>query len=505
VHPKDAADIDDEHRAPIMISARARTALVVATPLVAFATVALGLRVGAGNDVRAAMVYSGPQPERDAPLRLQVHSLYEARGIRETAVVRELFVATRSGDREHFWRGTTNVEGVAEAELFDPRRLGDYEDALTITVRDGANGEVLANGLAIARSLNLKESLGAPGIVDASPARPTRREGVLALDVFVLGQRLVPGSPTLVFVHATDPRASADVTGLVVDAEAEQGAIVNTPHVTGCANGWAELSISAIGHLTALSFHVRANDGRTGEWYGPLVVATGPAVVSVPLRIAEYRPISSQAVAPPSRRLSYVEIDNDRGRVFAQSLSFTPNRDGTASAPIEIPSLVAGRYWMVTAHDARGAETLAPGSLARPFEVGVLEKFDRCADGPGLARAAATGFPRALILDGFVGKRIHTAAVRARGMTIAIASLAAAALLEVMVLVGGTFGAKAQLARAMAEIETLDRIDASKKQGRVVFDGRKIATPALFGTVLGVLLALLGFALLAAIVVYRAP
>src|SRR5690349_22817354 len=40
----------------VILSARTRMALVVATPLVAVATLMLGLRVGAGSAIRAALV-----------------------------------------------------------------------------------------------------------------------------------------------------------------------------------------------------------------------------------------------------------------------------------------------------------------------------------------------------------------------------------------------------------------------------------------------------------------
>jgi hypothetical protein len=307
-----------------------------------------------------------------------------------------------------------------------------------------------------------------------------------------------------VWVRATD-RASGDpLSGVTIAAEPEPGLSIAPSEAKTCRLGWAELSATANAHVVGMSLHARGiakGIERTGDWFGGLPVAGGAAAGGVAEAVPPGKPISGVVLAPPARKVAYVEIDDARGRAFAAALSLEPGVSGVspdrndeagyARAPFEAPALPEGLYWFVTSGDPRGAETLGGAAIARPFVV-TSTPGDRCETGPKLARTASVPHTKWIALDGFANRRGRAHQRRVLGLSIAFSSLAIAAMLEVMLVLAGARAPREDITRALEELgegAAVERVTKRTTVGSVI---------------IGVLVALLGFALLAALLLWRA-
>jgi hypothetical protein len=144
----------------------------------------------------------------------------------------------------------------------------------------------------------------------------------------------------------------------------------------------------------------------------------------------------------------------------------------------------------VTSGDPRGAESLAVGALARPF-VKTAPGEDPGADlGATLATLGAPDLARFVALDGLPGRRRAEGGRHRRGLALAFGSLAVAAALETLLILRGFARARLQIARVAAMLED----DAPRIERR--FSAVSLA--------IGILLGLLGFALLAALLTWKA-
>jgi hypothetical protein len=459
---------------------RVRQVILVATPMVAAATLALGLRIGARDAVRAALVYAAPPARAKRGFAWQVQAMREELGVREVLPLASLRVHARDGSKEATWTGSTNVDGVAEVWLDLPG--ADADDTVELSVE---SGETLAAGaVRVARR-------SGDGASKQGSLSPSRRDGAILLDVAVSGQKMTPGFPTSLWVRATDAVGGSPLGGIRIDTEPEPGLTFAAPSAVTCKNGWAVLSGTANGHVLGTGLVAKANDGREGHWFGALPVAGGSAFVAIPARVAPGAPLKLEAVLPTVRRLGYAEVDDEAGRAFAQTLSFEPDSGGFLRASIDLPPLADGTYWLVTSGEPRGAETLSGSAMARPFYVGDAPAGDPvCGAGPALAAAVGGPFARTLALDGFVASRAPARAKRERGRAIALSGLLFAALLEALLLVSGARSNAMERAR---EERALD----GELRENVGFRATTLHIA------IGVCVALLGFALLAAVVLYR--
>ena len=189
------------------------------------------------------------------------------------------------------------------------------------------------------------------------------------------------------------------------------------------------------------------------------------------------------------------EINDSEGRVLAAALPLTAlPGEPLPVAHVPIPqSLAMGKYWMVASGDPRGAEKLSGATITRSFE---LYDGPRPRDeDPSRERATAIrgsraippGFPRWLALDGIATRGAQNRARHRRGLFIGLFALGAAALLEVLLLTAAAREAK--LVLAQADNENPERVTAKPPGG---------------GVVVAILVALLGFAFLAALIVAKA-
>ena len=325
-----------------------RKIAMVGAPLVAMATVALGLRIGAGSAVRGAIVHGAPRARGSDALAWQLGTFVDDRGVREAVATRGLTVLAHAGGSEATWHGDTNADGVAEVRLVLPA------SAARIWVEVHADGESTPLAAGYATECSDARAAREPSNAPSPFTRPTKREGEIALDVAIYGERLAPGYPTPVWIRATERATGRPLAGVAIEAEPEPGLTIDSPHATTCANGFAQLEAVAIVHVVGLSIHARSNDGaRSGDFFGGLPVAAGAYAVTLPANIPPGVPKTLDILAPNARSVVYAEVDDDEGRAYGATIALSQAPPEAMNAmphaaltlPPLTPHLAAHRRW----------------------------------------------------------------------------------------------------------------------------------------------------------------
>jgi hypothetical protein len=485
------------------LTRRTERILLVSTPAIAVATVALGLRIGAGSAVRAAVVVGAPA-SRSGGLAWQVIVFDEDHGAREPVPHLEIEVIARAvrGD-EIRWRGTTSEDGAAEVHL---TLAATDVTGLHLDVHAGARSGTreLASGDVTEPDALVRPSSG------SSWARFARRDGPVVLGVAVLGQRVATGFPATLWVHASDAASGAALAGVDIEPERDPSFVPATPHATTDARGWAQVVATPVGHAITVVLRAKTADGRTGEWAGGLFVSPGAVQLSMDDRVSPAEEPVIDVVVPTLRTTAYVEIDDAQGRAWAAAVPVSPGATAVQlpRATVHARRLGPGLYWAVEAGDPAGAARLGPGSIARPFVVAASDDAalamgtDRQACAPVvdprearralsacLALAAPAPIPRWTALDGFAAQRARDASKRSRGLALALGAIVVAMTLEVLLLLRASAASRARLQRAAESADAGEAEFAPRLVGRMWAVG------------IAVLVAILGFVLLAAFLV----
>jgi hypothetical protein len=480
------------------VSERAERRLLVATPVAAIAAVALGLRLGAAGAVRAAVVYGAPAAGAGTGLAWQVVTFDEDHGARQPVALPDVEVVARAaGGAQARWRGATNEDGVGEVQL--ALAAAAAAERLHLDVRAG--GRLLASGDVSPPPAPRPKAPQSPW------ARFARRDGDVALDVAVLGQRAAPGFAATVWVRARDAATRAPVAGAVIEPESDSSFVPAASGVQTDARGWAQLVVTPVGFSVPMVLHARAAGGRAGTWAGGLFVSPGAAQIVLPARVPPDEPPTIELTMPSMRTTAYVEIDDARGRAWAAAVPLVAAAGGMPHATVRAPVLAAGLYWAVAAGDPAGAARLGPATAARPFFVAATDDAalafgtdpDECAP-PADAREAAravsvclalatpTPIERWTALDGLSMQHARDAQRRARGLQVSLGAILVAVPLEALLLLRAATRARARLRAVAQSGEAMAEHDA--------------APPRLVGrawtVAVALLVALLGFALLAA-------
>lgn len=489
-----------------------RTALKIGAPIVAVLTLMLGLRIGAGEAVRAAVVFAGP-PGRPAPdgktrVAWQILTFLDDRGVKETIPMKGLSVIARSKGLEARWSGASNGDGVAEMAL-EMEGLA-YGDVVDMEVRIEGEKEPLAAGRVVWAEPRRKEVSGGRS---GNAARPTVRSGAIGVDVVVEGERLIAGFPSSLWVRVMPPPGVLP-GALVVEAEPEPGLVAEKEKATACGEGWAEFPVTAMAHVTGAGFDVRRGDanadagadagaaveGPTGRWFGALPVAAGAFFISMPRAIAANEATHAVLIAPNPRDVVYAELDDVRGRVAAAALALKVEAgDPTPRARFELPPLAPGLYWLVVSGEPRGAEHMAGAAVAKTIVVGdgttgldaPTNVHDACSLGPYVAQRPAAGFSRWVALDGLPARSASNTFRYRLGLGIGLVSLLAAAILETLFLVAAS--REARIALQLAELVDDDHVAT-----------KVTAKPPGGGLVMALLIAILGLALLGVLLIAKA-
>jgi hypothetical protein len=481
-----------KERAPL----RARTVIQVAAPIVAIATLMLGLRVGAKDAVRAAVVFGAPpaRPAGGQPTRLawQIVTFLDDRGVRETIPIAGLSVVARSKGKEARWSGASNADGIAEVSL--PFEGLAHGDDVELEVRAEGDPAPLAAGHARWQHVAWATAARDRDERDLPAARPTSRTGAIGLDVLVESGRLVPGFPTPIWVRATPP-PGVSRAGIAITAAPEPGLVVEREATHTCDDGWADIPATAQAHVVGAAFDAKAPSGATGRWFGALPVAPGAFQISAARVIEEGKPEVAVLIAPNPRNVVYAEIDDESGRAAAAALPVAVEPgDPTPRARFELPPLASGVHWIVVSGEPRGAEHLGGAAVARPILVGKAANVNvqsTCSIGPWLAQRRADGFPRWIALDGLPARSAANRGRHRAGMLIGLVALLAAGALEVLLLVAAA--REARVAMQLAELDAGEAPAATKV----------VAKPPGGSLAVALLLAVIGFALLAVLLVMK--
>jgi hypothetical protein len=212
--------------------------------------------------------------------------------------------------------------------------------------------------------------------------------------------------------------------------------------------------------------------------------------VSLPLVLDGDAPFPLRFSVPEASKRLYVEVEDAHGRDFAAALDVT-----LGAATAEIPRLLPGLYWLVTSSDPRGAELLTGSTVARPFRVGA-PSFSVLAELATLVELVPPKASRTLVLDGLRAPKERATRARRRGLAIALGALGIGGALELFLLAR----ASARARRRMQELTDA----ALLAQGAVgeAMSYETAGTAAARLVIVG-LLTLLGFALLAALLLVR--
>jgi hypothetical protein len=468
--------------------------LLALAPAAGLATVALGLRLGAPGTVRAAVVYAAPAPLHAPTRAAAVFVFREEGGTREPFERLPLEVVARTAGGEARWQGVTNEDGVAEAVL----QVGASPRMTELSVTAG--GAVLARGVPLER----------PALEPAPSTPPwmafVRRDGDIEIDAVLVGERAAPGFPATLWVRALERASGHPIAHANIQLEGDASLTPPVATATTDARGWAPIAVTPLGLAVTVTLRARtAGSGEgpaiLGEWVGPFPMAPGAARVDVQPRSRPGEEVEIALTEPVPWRNAYLEVDDARGRAWAATASGGVRRpDGSVSMGWHVPGLPPGLYWTV-ASAAPFASTegetrttyraffvadsdeaaLAFGTSAQAC-TGPLDPRDATrALGPCLALSARTPVERWMALDGFASLRARDEATRARGLRVALGGLLAAALLEAALLLRGA-------ARA--------RVRLQEETGGERAGGGGAASRA-WTVVVTVLVALLGFALLA--------
>jgi hypothetical protein len=436
---------------------RGERSLLVLTPAVAMAAVAVGLRLGARDGLRAAIVYGAPVAATARQLAWQVVVFDENQGAREPVVGADVSVLASSDGAAAQWNGVTNADGVAEARLDLP-----HAEHVELEVRSGS--AILAHGGAAP-----PPALPAQGRRDEDRngwLRFARRDGPIALDVAVLGQRVAPGFAAELWVRATDATTLAPAAGVAIALDRDTSLTLgptSVPTARTDSRGWTRVVATPVGLAVTMPLRARSPDGRSGEWIGGLFMSPGAPSLDVAPREDPGAAIAVGVTMPTARSAAYVEIDDAAGRAWAAAPAPAAQADGTSVARAQAPGLAPGLYWAVGAGDPASAATLSAGTLARPFFVASSDEAafaygtDRAACAAPrdpretasalascLALSAITPAARWTALDGFVMQRALDRAARARGLAVALGAIAIAILLEAALLMRAAAGGRAR-------------------------------------------------------------
>jgi len=473
--------------------------LLALTPAVGLATVALGLRLGAPSTVRAALVYAASKPLAAGQRAFSIFVFREDAGTREPVGRLPLEVDARTADEHTSWRGVTNEDGVAECVV----PVGLPATVADLTVLGG--GEILARGVPVDR----------PPVDAPRPYAPwmsfVHREGDIDIDAVLVGERAAPGFPATLWVRTLDRASRHPLAHAKVELEGDASLTPPVSTALTDARGWASIVATPLGLALTVTLRARGRLGgggdgaeMTGESIGPVPMAPGaPRVETRPRWGAGEEPEIdlTEPVVWPS---AYVEIDDARGRAWATTVEPGVGLpDGKAILGVHVPPLAPGLYWAVASAAPFADAESETRSAYRAFFVAAsddaalalgtsveactaaLDRPDAARTlGPCLALSARSPIERWLALDGFAEPRARDRIARAKGLRIALSGLLVAALLEAAILLRGA---------ARARVRWNEDGDGDSNRA-----ARGMATARVWTVVVTVLVALLGFALLAA-------
>jgi hypothetical protein len=470
---------------------RTEKALALATPFVALATLAAGMRLGAPRAVHAAEVFGAPAAAAGTGFTFQVIAFEDDHGARTPLASTLLQVTAGTGATATRAVERTNDDGVAEVRFAIP----SPPDRIAVTTADG---RVLAEGELRRPSASSDERPAAAG----AWLPFARRTGTLRIDVALVGQRAAPGFAATLAARVRDAATGTPTPAVDVSIAGDASVTASLGGRTDSL-GWAVLRATPVGLAVSIEIDARSPRGADGTWVGGLVMAPGGAGIVARTRYSPDVPAEIAVDVPTARATEYVEVDDARGRAWAAALDVSATPGAPTRTAVALPKLAPGLYWAIAASTADGASAFPPSTTWRPFFVASSDDAalaigrDALGCDPRrdarelagalescLALAAPAPVPRSLLVDGAPFERARLARSRMHGVVLGLAALFVAAILEVTLLLRAARAGRSALAGANEPGGARD----------------PIGSRFILGVCVAVFVALLGFALLAVFV-----
>ncbi len=452
---------------------RANAVLMLVTPLLSFGTLGLGLRVGAYSGVRAATLFVEP-PARGAPTTyLQLLTFLDESGVKEAVGVADLRATFRARGVEHAWAGKSEDDGFAIVGVdLPPLTPGEHVDVEVTAASE--RGPLLRGSFAWPDAAQGGTAFAPSQLPGEKP------QGEVRVTLAIPAQRLTVEAGTPAWVRTSDSAGRPVEADVQVTPEPGLEATV----LGKCPGGLTELSLVALFHHTGLGISVRTPDGKTGAWFGSVPVAPGALKATFPRALVAGAPLTIEVARTNARITPYVEVYDRQGRAFA-ARALGSERD---KATLTTPPLEAGPHWLVVAGEPKSALAIEGATVAHPFLVGESAAPTPC-ELAGIAQPAALRKAR-IALDGLPSRRVGDARKKRLGLALALSSLAIGAFLEVFLLLTAARESRREIERALREAsgETLPVMTKKTSAGSII---------------VGLLLAVLGFGLLASFLLWR--
>ena len=466
-----------------------RTVIMVTAPLASLMTLALGLRIGAEAGVHAVSVTATPRSPSVSRAYLRLTAYYDETGVKETVELTELVVNVRLRDADQTSITSTNTDGIIDVPVELPADLADDED-IQVRVNRKAEPYPLVEGRIKASVLAPEKSTEPLGY---RALRPTKQIGDITVDLSLPDGRLPAEANTRAFVRMRVNGAPPSNPKVELAPEGGMdGSVVRV-----CTKeGVAELSLVATFPITGIGVVVTDGDGankKRGEWFGAVPVAMGAPRVQLPASEPANVPFHVDIRASNARAGVYVVVDDAKGRAFTDYKPLHVTTSGAESATVDVPALPEGLYFLTASGDPKAIDALDSSAVARPFLVRETPP-DACSLLDSLTPAAGPT-KRTPVLDGLYVRRQGDRQKKRRGLFLGILSLTVAALLEVVLLFSAAKDARADLAARMSEV-----LDDDEARG---IDADEKRSSGLSRMAVAVLIALLGFALIGAFVIWR--
>ncbi|HEX7667284.1 MAG TPA: hypothetical protein VF407_22285 [Polyangiaceae bacterium] len=404
--------------------ARADTWVIVLTPALSFATLAVGLHVGASGETVAAVVEGAPPSGENMRLAWQVKVYRADRGVREVVPNEALTVTLDHSGHTSSLAITTTPDGVAEMVAPLPGVRGG--DDVVLSISRARDGLVLAQGHTTVPAF-AKRGSESKGFLPYFA-----RDGAIVLDVATEGGALPGALPGIVSIRAKDA-SGQPVVGATLTFEANDFGI-EKPETTR-VGGWA--NVSALALLNG-ELKITATKGDLkGTWSGAIPVKLGAIRAAImPEPSNPDHKMLTLVRATTSAAQAYVEIDDAHGRAWAATplLEPAPN-GGSIGAQISLPQdLATDRVWVVAGTLPDSAETLAAGTSAW-MQIDDPSPSSEVLGARSIVKAGTFG--RTVVLDGFALASARASERKKKGLTIAIGALVAGAIVEAIAILRG--------------------------------------------------------------------
>jgi hypothetical protein len=376
---------------------------------------------GAAQPWQYAQVWGGPwRGARGMSVRVALVERY--RDV-ETAGTMTTFTATAvaSGERASL-TATTNADGMADVTLPFRRELGAERPIVSIVSR----GRTLAAG-----TLGSAPSWG-------SPPRTRRVTGAHSgpLGVDALAGRGVFAAPFPDALIAQVTFSDGPLSGATVELETTGADAVGRQVVTTGQDGSARFVIAPRSHDVDVRL-VAKKDALEGSWSGSLPVIPG----AMWLDEAALERGLLRVVSPVPRIVAYLSIASRERRIWGASLRLSDGQ-GEEPWPGHLVGEGDGCIWVTLSSDASAHGSGTVGwPVARPSAGGARRAVapqETCDE---------QSYRDVLLLDGRRQAEARESARRGRAQGLAIFALAAAALIEGLILYGQTRDASRGLER----------------------------------------------------------